>query len=150
MKTSKRTNFWGWLELAFWLALISGWAQPPASGHAQMILSSGELTPEVWQGSARGEVLREIDDPHTGERWLLLRNEQNPGGPGHLVRIAAGGNRFAGAMPRGAGAAEEAVQPPIIRSGDRLRLEQHTAVVDAVLEARAILQRRLGQSSARA
>jgi len=124
-----------WLALVLGLALVPGWAQPPASGRTQTILSSGELTPELWQGGARGEVLREIDDPHTGERWLLIRNGENPGGPGHLVRITAGGHRFAGALPAHA---EEAAQPPIIRSGDRLRIEEHTAVVDAVLEARAV------------
>jgi hypothetical protein len=32
-----------------------------------------------------GEIVREIDDPHTGDRWLLLRNAEAPGGPGRLV-----------------------------------------------------------------
>jgi hypothetical protein len=43
---------------------------------------------EMAQGKAvQGEVVREIDDPHTGQRWLLVRNGQLSGGPGHLLLV---------------------------------------------------------------
>ena len=109
----------GSLVLFLGWALLAGWAQLPVGGGSQ------------------GKALREIDDPHTGERWLLVRNDENPGGPGRLVRIAAGGNVPDGTALRRAEVTESAA-PPIIRSGDRVRLEEHTAVVDAVLEARAM------------
>lgn len=84
------------------------------------------------------EVIREIDDPHTGDRWLLRRNDQVPGGPGRLVLVAAHQSATGGATPRAAGLNRDVQIPPVIRAGDRLILEEHTARVDAVLEARAM------------
>ena len=104
--------------------------------HAQVMLSSGGLTSvETMEQGVQGEVVREIDDPHTGDRWLLRRNDQVPGGPGRLVLVAAHQSAAGGATPRAAGVTEIL---PVIRSGDRLILEEHTARVDAVLEARAM------------
>jgi hypothetical protein len=105
------------------------------------MLSSGGLLPASIQSPAQGapgEIVREIDDPHTGDRWLLMRNEQYPGGPGRLVRIAARRIEPGGASGRAAGPAGEAPPLPVIHAGDRLIVEEHTAVVDAVLEARAL------------
>ena len=34
-----------------------------------------------------GEVIREVIDLETGDRWLLLRDAANPGGPGRMVRV---------------------------------------------------------------
>lgn len=113
-------------------------AQSSAASRAQVLLSSGGLIPvsSAVQGRAQGEVVREIDDPHTGDRWLLTRNDRYPGGPGRLVLVAARRNMQGGA-PGGA-ADGAALLVPVIRSGDRLIVEEHTARVDAVLEARAL------------
>ena len=117
-------------------------AQSPAvtGPGAQVLLSSGRLAPASApvQSLAQGEIVREIDDPHTGDRWLLMRNEQAPGGPGRLVLVAAHRNAYGDATLRVAGETREAVLQPVIRAGDRLIVEEHTAVVDAVLEARAL------------
>ena len=117
-------------------------AQSPAGSHAQVMLSSGGLASVETQG--QGEVVREIDDPHTGDRWLLRRNDQVPGGPGRLMLVAAHRNAAGGATPRAAGVTGDAQILPVIRSGDRLILEEHTARVDAVLEARAMNPAALG------
>lgn len=90
-----------------------------------------------------GEVIREVIDLETGDRWLLVRDMANPGGPGRMVRAK---NAEAGS---GVGAAESRVteggrhagdvrQRPIIQAGDALIVEEHTAVVDARLEAVAL------------
>jgi flagella basal body P-ring formation protein FlgA len=42
------------------------------------------------------------------------------------------------------GPAEDARFLPVIRAGDRLTVEEHTAVVDAVLEARALAAAAMG------
>ncbi len=111
-------------------------AQSPAGSRAQVMLSSGGLASVETMGL--GEVVREIDDPHTGDRWLLRRNDQVPGGPGRLVLVAAHQSATGGAIPRAAGLNRDVQIPPVIRAGDRLILEEHTAHVDAVLEARAM------------
>jgi hypothetical protein len=114
-------------------------AQSPGGSGAQVMLSSGGLTSVETQGQGvQGKVAREIDDPHTGDRWLLLRKELIPGGPGRLVLVAAHRNASGGAASRAAGPTGEAQILPVIRAGDRLIIEEHTARVDAVLEARAM------------
>jgi hypothetical protein len=114
-------------------------AQAPSSGRPRVMVSSGGLLAEgsLGMGLERGQLVREIDDPHTGDRWLLTRNEEFPGGPGRLVRVAAARRAEGGAVGPG-GALGQAAALPVIRSGDRVIVEEHTAVVDAVLEARAL------------
>ena len=121
------------------LLLVFGWAstvgaQTPAGFHAQILFSSSG--PVVAGNRADGEIVREIDDPHTGARWLLMRNEQNPGGPGRLVLMGVEQKKTDNSS--GQGAEEEAGLAPVIRPGDRLIVEEHTARIDAVLEARAL------------
>ena len=114
-------------------------AQASGGSRAQVMLSSGEMTPVAPLGPGlQGEVVREIDDPNNGDRWLLLRNDQFPGGPGRLVLIAAHRNASGGSALQAAGQAGEAQILPVIRAGDRLIVEEHTAHVDSVLEARAM------------
>jgi hypothetical protein len=103
------------------------------------MFSSGGLASVDNRGQgAPGEIVREIDDPHTGDRWLLLRNDEFPGGPGRLVLAAAERNTSGTDATRLAGQAREAQFLPVIRTGDHLIVEEHTARVDAVLEARAL------------
>jgi len=85
-----------------------------------------------------GALVREIDDPFTGERWVMSRDDIHPGGPGRWMRVSA---RVAmRAAPRGYGS-EELRTPArvlVIHSGDQLILEEHTAVADARLAAVAL------------
>ena len=134
-KKTEWTVAWGLLVLGGLLPVCAQRPGVPARATAAapfLISSSGP----VATGSRRpNEIMREIDDPHTGARWLLLRNEEHPGGPGRLV--------LAEAYASGSGAARriavaEVRLHPVIRAGDRLVVEEHTARVDAVLEARAL------------
>ena len=54
----------------------------PANGQAGIASSSGVVSGAILP---LGNVIREIDDPHSGDRWLLLRDPNRPGGPGRLV-----------------------------------------------------------------
>jgi len=83
-----------------------------------------------------GEAIREIADPGTGACWLLVRNRTHPGGPGRLVRVECA--RAAPAVAAQGGAAASDLRAPVIRGGDRVILEAHTAVMDAELEAVAL------------
>lgn len=78
-------------------------------------------------------VLRQIEDPSTGELWLLLRDRIRPAGPGRLVLARQRMNTPGGpAEPLSRG------ERPVIHTGDALMVEEHTAVVDARLEAVAL------------
>ncbi len=84
--------------------------------------------------AAYSEIVREIDDPHNGARWLLVRDPSHPGGPGRLLLVG-------GFRPQNrSGPSQPGVEPPrpVIRSGDRLIVEENTAVVEARLEAVAL------------
>ena len=90
-------------------------------------------------------MVRAIDDPATGSYWLLERDPDHPGGPGRLVMVSATTAEGAPAggpkqtMVRSAtGVAASMAAAPVIRAGDRLVVEENTAVVRARLEAVAL------------
>ena len=76
---------------------------------------------------------REIFDPNSGDRWLLMRDALHPEGPGRLVRV---GRMLNESGDRGQPLI--AVALPVIHAGDRVRLEEHTLVVNAVFESVAL------------
>lgn len=112
-----------------------------SAGHTQPPVSM-PAPPEVNPGLS-GAVVREIDDPHTGDRWLLVRDPSHPGAPGRMV-LVAGAEGPAGRKAPGAGLATTAwptkhIAPiPVIRAGDRLVVEQSTPLIEARLEAVAL------------
>jgi hypothetical protein len=80
-----------------------------------------------------GVVMREIDDAGSGVRWLLIQDPAHRGGPGRLVAV-----RF---DPDGNGPQRSAAfarPAPVIHAGDAVQVEEHSAVVDASLEAVAL------------
>lgn len=92
-----------------------------------------------------GEVVREIDDPSNGDRWLLLRDASHPGGPGRLVLTA---RRESGQRrPESAGAQPAVVRAsvvPVIHAGELLVVEENTAIASARLEAVALAPAEIG------
>jgi hypothetical protein len=83
--------------------------------------------------------LREIDDSSCGAHWLLVKDREHPGGPGKLVRVE-GSERAASlaAAPIRHGSSEMEARQMVIHAGDPLIVEQHTAILDARLEAVAV------------
>jgi len=123
-------------------ALLSAFT--PLRAHAQAVPSSSAARslPTALSASDTVEVVREIDDPGTGNRWLLVRDWNRPGGPGRLL-LLAGSPRLAQPAPASArSAAGESTFPapaaPVIRAGDSLVVEESTPVVEARLAATAL------------
>ncbi len=88
-------------------------------------------------------ALREIDDPQTGTCWLLVRDESRPAGPGRLIQAAtrqgySGGQSAELTADTVSPAKILAPLPVVIRSGDRLVVEEHSRVVAMLLEAVAL------------
>ncbi|MGA3332875.1 MAG: hypothetical protein ABSC62_01785 [Terracidiphilus sp.] len=126
-----------------WAALLAASALPlcgqTAAGGSSLPSVHGPLaSAEPAQAVTRpeGEILGQIDDPHTGIRWLLMRDTANAGGPGRLVRIGHAGPDAKGGT-RGAASGAARLRP-LIHAGDALIVEEHTAVVDAWLAAVAL------------
>jgi hypothetical protein len=99
------------------------------------------------------QVVREIDDPSNGNRWLLVRDWNLPGGPGRLLLLASSSvaARHAAAPQRQpviqnppsmtvafAGLLSAAPAAPVIHSGDALIVEEKTPIVDARLAATSL------------
>jgi len=122
--------------LAMAMAACAQAPQTAAHGDEQILITSSE--PDAARNSAPEEIVREIDDPHTGDRWLLMRSHGSSGGPGRMVLAGSHRDVAGGATGGTATQADDVRLIPVIRSGDRLIVEEHTAVVDAVLEARAL------------
>jgi len=146
-------------------------ATPPPSTQRFLMASSSPaatlaMKPAGAGGQAAGAVVKEIDDPGNGNRWLLTSDPGHPGGPG-LLRLAAAvtGEPASEALAgdqhpslRAGEPAQAALRPrpdrsapvpldvnlPIVHSGDRIILEQHSRLVDARLEAVAIGPARAG------
>ena len=123
------------------MVLVGLWAllvRPPLSAAGQTATAGA---PSAEQRP--GQVIREIDDSATGNRWLLVRDTANPAGPGRMVRVEGAGSESASGI-QGERARKspqsQAATPlrPVIHAGDAVILEEHTSVVDARLEAVAL------------
>lgn len=95
--------------------------------------------------TAASNIVREIGDPATGDRWLLERDPAAPGGPGRLVRVSVGEDtptQDASGQCRD----DRTLPPRVIHAGNRVVVEEHTAVMDAELEGVALNGARSGAS----
>ena len=182
-----KTNWILCATLILWALVLAaapapGQGQAAAVSRAMTLLSSSARGGNSLAGLARldldppasarpdGEILREIDDPSSGQRWLLMRDDSHPGGPGLLLRAGGGQPAASPAQPALASNAAPPAQadpraqaapqtqataqarnlsqaqtlppaqtdPPVIRSGDRLVIEEDTPTVAARLEAVAL------------
>ena len=127
---------WNFVVLTLATLLVGGLPAHPESHEISTpdvrIAASLDGTP----GSRR--LLREIDDPNSGTRWLLVSDKSNPGGPGRLELALPG--RDQGAFARQALGPGVAQSRPlaIIRPGDKLVVEEHSTTADAYLEGVAM------------
>jgi hypothetical protein len=90
------------------------------------------------QAAIPAQVVRVIADPHSGERWLLLRDAGHPAGPGRLVKAVDRGKVQEGAPIAATPGTNDGLFRLVIRAGDRLVVEENTAVAEARLEAVAL------------
>jgi hypothetical protein len=90
----------------------------------------------------RADIRREIVDPSSGARWLLVRSSDRAGGPGHLVLVSAQETAARVAGLSGIPAGDSYITA--IRAGDRVVVEEHTGFADARLEAVALGPARTG------
>jgi hypothetical protein len=136
-----RIALMGLLTLA---AMVSAGQTNRANGpFFTVIASSSDLT------RLRPEIVREIDDPATGDRWLLERDAQHPGGPGRMALIGhenASATSVIVSVKSWRGMLETGSAPVLIHAGDHLIVEEHNRMVDAVFEAVALAPAREGES----
>jgi len=106
----------------------------------RLLISSSR--PATNRAIALDKVVREIDDPNTGGHWVLARDLEHPQGPGRLFLLANLGDRaesshlggLSGVIPE----FNPALLRPVIRTGDRVVVEENTPVAEARLEAVAL------------
>jgi hypothetical protein len=134
----KVTGTQHWVRGQQCFALFCAAMALPGYGQAGAQAGSGLQVMESSAAPAQSEVLREIDDPSTGDRWLLMRDGKNPGGPGRLVRMAAHPGEPGRASWHSEPQIDAARLLPVIHAGEHLVVEEHTAVADAYLEAQAM------------
>jgi hypothetical protein len=91
--------------------------------------------------STAGNITREIHDPASGSRWLLVRPADHPGGPGRLLLV---GDLGMSVLDPGLPIPPARSLVPVIHAGDALLVEEHTGLLDARLEAVALGPARKG------
>jgi hypothetical protein len=84
----------------------------------------------------RNLAVKEIVDARNGDRWLLVRDGDHPGGPGRWILVA--GAQKAGADTPAAQPSFAVPPLPVIHFGQPLIVEEHTAVADVRMEAMAL------------
>ena len=84
--------------------------------------------------SMDARVIRVVRDPHNGMRWLLERGTRNPGGPGRMI-LLSDGNKSQVELSKSSDVKDHVAQRPVIRSGDRLVVEERSPLIEARLEA---------------
>ncbi len=114
------------------LASTGSWGQEPLPVATGPGMRNSVQASDHFSRVPQGDIVREIDDPHNGDRWLLIRDSRHPGGPG-LLRLVT----YAGASSR-QGNPELNTPAPIIHAGDSVIVEQSTLVMEARLEAIAL------------
>ncbi len=103
-------------------------------------LSRGQTTVSTPpQDCTPPRIVRELRDPHTGARWLVIRNTKNPSGPGRMILSAGEDENPLGCGPKYS-------SEPIIHAGDRVAIEEHTADLDSSLDATAFDGAAIGSS----
>jgi len=122
--------------------------QAGSAGRALALVALGAALAGSCQAREEASIVREFTDPHTRAHWLLLREAGHGGGPGRLVAVMeapAEGARSKGLpnLPEGVRSASGTASNgarlvPVIHSGDRVIVEQHTPLIDARLEAVAM------------
>lgn len=126
------------------LAILTGtWVQFAAAQNGSPHAAPLALVTTVQPGLAAGAVFKEIDDPGSGLRWLLIEDPAHPGGPGRLVISGEGKmvdqSRGGKAVDQSRPSAATAIKSnPVIHAGEAVQLEEHTAVVNASLQAVAL------------
>ena len=128
-----RTCYKRRVAFAAMLLVGSGMARSQsAADHATAAVESNK----IGVAPSAASILREIDDPCTGARWLLVQDPAHPESPGRLVLSASEG--LADDTRQQTRSASGRAQSFAIHAGDALLVEEHTAVVDAQLEATAL------------
>ena len=145
----------GWVLVGLLLAgsslgALTGTKEESAVSTNGMLVAGNDAQPRF-----SNSVVREIDDQATGLRWVVLRDQAHPGGPGRLFvapgpvarhRMALGTKSL---LASGAAPAQNSTQisalRPVIRQGEHLIIEEHSAVVDARLEAVALSSAKAGE-----
>ena len=108
------------------LAILAAAALLPAqsgTGGADRSVAAGESS-----------VYASVRDDATGIHWVLLRGGEDSGGPGRWVRTENGAGPVAGKAPR----RERHAAPAVIHAGDKVIVEDHTAVAELRLQAVAL------------
>jgi hypothetical protein len=103
---------------------------------AQPLLASADAEASIPPGT---RIVREIDDPFTGNRWVLVRNLSRPASPEELILLStpepAKKEQLAAAHAL-AGALRSA--PPVILAGDPVIVEEMFSHVNARYEGIAL------------
>lgn len=107
---------------------------------------------QLRRGELQEQVVREIDDLHTGDRWLLMRDAGSGGGPGRMVLAGKASQETTGGsknrtqerpLPKTV-SAKRMMNPSVIHIGDPVIVEENSPNMQARFEGLALGNASLG------
>lgn len=121
-----------------WALVLLALTTQGFSAQHLVLLSNASVEQRIVPGAS---VLRELEDPQTGDRWLLVRDPNRPAGPGRWILVSGPG--LGGSTPEQLAelqpmAALPAPEPVVLRAGDHVRVEENTARIEATYEGVAL------------
>ena len=111
-----------------------------AIGQRKVLSPASAANPDsgIQNVSVQNSIFREIVDEASGVRWVVLRDEDHPGGPGHLLPVKPQVELRAPGHWAEAREVIPSAAAPCVHTGDRVVVEEHTATADVHLEAVAM------------
>ena len=100
--------------------------------------SAPNLDLGIQNMAVQNSVFREIVDAGSGVRWVVLRDASHPEGPGHLLPAKPVGEVLTPGHSLEKHISVPAVVAPCIHVGDRIVVEEHTAMAEVHLDAVAM------------
>jgi hypothetical protein len=144
------------VAFVFATATISAAAQEATAPAAETVnpdprVFLSTMVPVRMPALLPGRLIRVIEDPNLRDHWLLCRNLDHPGGPGRLLLVTANRPVSGSILPEGAPGADAVAAFKdaarlAIRAGDRLVVEENSAVAEARLGAVALESAAVGSA----
>ena len=120
------------------------WAKAALPTLLTVLSATAAQAQSVAAQQMQTQTMRVIRDPHTAMQWLLETDPARPGGPGRLVLLDKQKSSQRESVDIVKGIVEEIAKSgqklssAVIRSGDRLIVEENSDIVEARLEAVAL------------
>lgn len=132
MRSAARKRMCGLVGVGLAFAVLAAGGQTAGTPRNERLSTPQPRDVAPTRANSSVGILREIRDLHTGVRWLIVRDQHNPAGPGVMMATDES------AVLRPEVDSQNRGPSFAIQAGDRLLVEEHTVTADSYLDAIAL------------